>query len=274
MGVLQKFLSENVNDAMLRIPQETQNLHQRVIALEASRPLGSQGDTSLESVVDKHQDWQNQVEIRLSDLVQDQQVEENRINERFNDQFAQSHSVNERLMEKLMGLERTVEEQRVQILHLESNARVAKTELHTPDKSTPRQLFPEMNPSASHPQNDTSGNSAGSHSQSVAQGNPLGSDPSDPPGSHSMNDTEFNSLCTWQSFATILSTHMSSWRQSLGDGCTSMSSLHSTSHPMFELYHLHCTVGNTSGFQEVFFGSESGLSLPLIQVLPQNQFGE
>ena len=149
---------------MLRVPQETQILHQRVTALEAARPSGDRGDASLQSMADRHQDWQNQVERRLSDLVQDQRIKETRINERFNDQSAQSHSVNDRLMEKLMGLERVVEEQRVQILHLESNARVPKTELHTPDKSTPRQLLPEMNPSASHPQNDTFGKSAGSHS--------------------------------------------------------------------------------------------------------------
>ena len=134
LGVLEKFLSENVNDTMLRVPQETQILHQRVTALEVARPSGDRGDASLESMADRHQDWQNQVERRLSDLVQDQRIKETRINERFNDQSAQSHSVNDRLMEKLMGLERVVEEQRVQILHLESNARVPKTELHTPDQ--------------------------------------------------------------------------------------------------------------------------------------------
>ena len=135
------------------------------------------------------------MERRLSDLVQDQQGRESRINERFNDQLTQSHSVNDRLMEKLMGLERIVEEQRVQILHLESNARVTKPELQTPDKPTPCQLFPESgNPSPSHPQNDTSGNSTGSHSHNGSPGNPLGSGPNDPPGSHSINDTDFNSL--------------------------------------------------------------------------------
>ena len=96
-------MSENVNDAMLRLPQETQNLHQRVTALEAAGPSGNRGDAS-----DRHQDWQNQVERRLSDLVQDQRIEETRINERFNDQSGQSHSVNDRLMEKLMACHETL----------------------------------------------------------------------------------------------------------------------------------------------------------------------
>ena len=93
-------------------------------------------------------------------------------------------------MEKLIGLERVVEEQREQIVHLEANARMTKAELNTPDKNLPRQLFADaVNPSASQSQNDISGNSAGSHSQNGVPGNFSGSDPRDPPGSHSMNNS-------------------------------------------------------------------------------------
>ena len=77
-----------------------------------------------------------------------------RINERLNDQSTQSHSVNDRLMEKLFGLEHLVEEQRVQIGHLEANVRMTKAELSTPEKNVSRELFADaVNPSASQPPN-------------------------------------------------------------------------------------------------------------------------
>ena len=57
LGVLEKFLSENVNDTMLRLPQETQILHQRVTALETARPSGDGGDASLQSAVDGKIRW-------------------------------------------------------------------------------------------------------------------------------------------------------------------------------------------------------------------------
>ena len=140
LDVLEQFLTENVNDALLRLPEETRNLHQRLTVLETSGSQGQWGDRALESVIDNHQDWQNQVERRLSDLTEDQRSKETRINERFNEQFAQSHFVNDRLIEKLIGLERVVEEQRVQIVHLEANARMTKAELNTPDKSNYLQM--------------------------------------------------------------------------------------------------------------------------------------
>ena len=94
------------------------------------------------------------------------------------------HSVNDRLMEKLIELQRLVEEQRVQIVHLEANARMTKAELNTPDKNVSRQLFADpVHPSASQSQNDASGNSAGSNSQNGAPGNSTGSDPRAPSGS-------------------------------------------------------------------------------------------
>ena len=42
--------------------------------------------------------------------------------------------MNDRLQDKLIRLERLVEEQRVQIVQLEANSRVTKAELNTPDK--------------------------------------------------------------------------------------------------------------------------------------------
>ena len=161
--MLEQFVTAKVNDALLKHPQETQNLHQRLSVLETSRTQGQWGDKTLESVIDNHQGWQNQIEGRLSDLIQDQQSKEKRINDR--------------LMEKLIALERAVEEQRVQIVHLEANARMPKAEMNTPEKGIPRHLFAEpVHPSASHPQNDNSGNSTGSHSWNGGAGNSSGLD--------------------------------------------------------------------------------------------------
>ena len=171
LDVLEQFLTENLNDALLRLPEETRNLHHKLSALETSGPNTQYGDRALDSVIDNHQEWQDQVERKLSDLTDEQRSREIRINERFNDQSTQSHSVNDRLMEKLIGLERLVEEQRVQIVHLEANARMTKAELNTPDKNVSRELFVDpVHPSASQSQNDTSGYSAGSHLQMVHLG--------------------------------------------------------------------------------------------------------
>ena len=152
LEVLERFVTDKVNDALLKLPKETQNLHQRLSVLEASGTQSKWGDQTLESVIDNHQGWQDQVEGRLSDLIQDQQSKETRINERFNDQFAQSHSMNDRLMEKLTALERVVEEQRVQIVHLEANARMPKAEMKTPEKEISSGLDPK-DPPGSDPRN-------------------------------------------------------------------------------------------------------------------------
>ena len=72
-------------------------LHQRLLS---SKRLGHKANGRgeiVESVIDNHQHWQDQVGRRLADLIEDQ-----RSNERFNEEFAQSHSVNDRLM-KLFG---------------------------------------------------------------------------------------------------------------------------------------------------------------------------
>ena len=57
-----------------------------------------------------------------------------------------------------------VEEQRRQILHLESIPRMTKQELTTPDKDINRKLFDGMGQSSqSHSQNDPPGDSSGSN---------------------------------------------------------------------------------------------------------------
>ena len=85
-----------MNDTLLRVPEETRNLHQRLTVLEASGSQGQWGNRTLESVIDNHQEWQDQMEGKFSDLIQDQRSKETRINERFNEQFAQSHSMGDK----------------------------------------------------------------------------------------------------------------------------------------------------------------------------------
>ena len=75
LDVLEQFLTENLNDAILRLPDETRNLHQRLTALEESGLRSQLGDRTLDSVIDNHQEWQNQVEIKLSDLVEEQRIQ-------------------------------------------------------------------------------------------------------------------------------------------------------------------------------------------------------
>ena len=132
---------------------------------------------TLASAIDNHQEWQSQVESKLSDLTADQQSKDLKTVELIEAQSTEAHSRNDRLEDKLKRLECQVEEQRRQILHLESIPRMAKQELNTPDKDIPRKLFMEQS-SQSHSQNDPPGNSSGSNQAQA----------SNPPQSHSGND--------------------------------------------------------------------------------------
>ena len=85
LDVLEQFLTENLNDALLRLPAETLNLHQRLTALEESGSHSQFGGKTLDSFIDNHQEGQNQEEIKLSDLIEEQRVREMRIDERFTD---------------------------------------------------------------------------------------------------------------------------------------------------------------------------------------------
>ena len=177
MEVLERFTSEHLNDAMLRLPAETLNLHQRLASLEESCSKSQLEGRTPASMIDNHHEWQSQVEAKLSDLTADQQSKDLKTIELLDAQSTEAHSRNDRLDDKLNRLERQVEEQRRQILHLGSIPRMAKQELNTPDKDLQRKLFEGMGPvlSVRHSQNDPPGNS------NQAQ-------QSTPPHSHSEND--------------------------------------------------------------------------------------
>ena len=117
------------------------------------------------------------MESKLSDLTAEQQSKDLKTVELI--ETHEAHSRNDRLEDKLKWLERQVEEQRRQILYLESIPRMTKQELNTPDKDPQRKLFEGMEQSSqSHSQNDPPGNSSGSNQ----------AQPSNPPQSHSEND--------------------------------------------------------------------------------------
>ena len=155
LEVLERFTSEHLNDAMLRLPAETLNLHQRLASLEESSSKSQLDDRTLASMIDNHQEWQSQVETKLSDLTADQQSRDLKTIELLDAHSTEAHSRNDRLEDKLSRLERQVEEQRRQILHLEAIPRMAKQELNTPDKEVQRKLFQEQGQSSqSHSQNE------------------------------------------------------------------------------------------------------------------------
>ena len=141
LEVLERFTSEHLNDAMLRVPAETQNLNQRLMSLEELNSKSQLDTRTLASMRDNHQDWQSQVEEKLSDLTADQQSRDQKLKELLNAQSTETHSQNDRLEDKLRRLERQVEEQRRQILHLGAIPRMTKQELDTPDKDLQRKLF-------------------------------------------------------------------------------------------------------------------------------------
>ena len=67
LEVLERFTSERLNDAILRLPVETQNLNQRLTSLEESCSKSQLEGRTLASAIDNHQEWQSQ-ESKLSDL--------------------------------------------------------------------------------------------------------------------------------------------------------------------------------------------------------------
>ena len=184
LEVLERFISEHLNDAIIRLPEETLNLHRRLTTLEESTSKSQMEDRTIASMVDNHQEWQTQVEARMSDIMTDLQLKEIKLNELQNSQSTNSHSRNDRVEDKLILLERQIEEQRRKILHLESIPRMTKAELNTPDKEVNRKLEFQESAQSSH-----------SHSHNANVGNPIDSsnDPNQgqqpaPPPSHSGND--------------------------------------------------------------------------------------
>ena len=119
----------------------------------------------------------------MSDMMADLQSKELKLNELQNSQSNDSHSRNDRLEDKLIRLERQVEEHRRKILHLEAIPKMTKAELNTPDKEVNRKLeFQETGQSSqSHPQNE--------HPEKPTDpNNPNQGQFQTPPQSHSKND--------------------------------------------------------------------------------------
>ena len=170
--------------ALLRVPAETQNLNERLTRIEE---LGSQvqmDERTVASMVDNHQEWQSQVENKLTDLMTNQQLKEIKNNELLEAHSRESHSRNERLEDKLKKLEHQVESQRRQIVQLEAIPRMTKAELPTPEKEVDRRLF-YQGQSSQPGQPSPPGQSSQSHSQNDPPGGI-----STPPNSHSQNDKE------------------------------------------------------------------------------------
>ena len=87
LEVLEKFVGEKLNDAMLRVPAETRNLNERLMKLEEWSSQSQLEDRKVASMVDNHQEWQSQVEDKLTDLMTNQQVKEIKFNELLGSKF-------------------------------------------------------------------------------------------------------------------------------------------------------------------------------------------
>ena len=146
----------------------------RLTSLEESCSKSQLEGRTLASMIDNHQEWQSQVESKLSDLTAEQQSKDLKTVELLDAQSTEAHSRDDRLEDKLKRLERQAEEQRRQILHLESIPRMTKQELNTPDKDLQRKLFEGMEQSSqSHSQNDPPGNSSGSNQAQQSDSSPI-----------------------------------------------------------------------------------------------------
>ena len=172
LEVLEKFVGEKLTDALLRVPAETRNLNERLMKLEEWSSQTQLEERRVASMVDNHQEWQSQVEDKLTDLTTNHQVKEMKLNEVLEANSRESHSRNERLEDKLKRLELQIEDQRRHIVQLEAIPRMTRAELNTPEKEVNKRLFHEpgqsSTPPNSHSQNDPPGESSHSpnaHSQ-------------------------------------------------------------------------------------------------------------
>ena len=59
LEVLEKFVGEKLNDAMLRVPAETRHLNERLMKLEEWSSQSQFEDRKVASMVDNHQEWQS-----------------------------------------------------------------------------------------------------------------------------------------------------------------------------------------------------------------------
>ena len=94
LEVLEKFIGEKLNDAMLRVPAETRNRNERLVKLEEWSSQSQLEDRKAASMVDNHQEWQSQVEDKLTDLTTNQQVKEIKFNELLEVNSREYHSRN------------------------------------------------------------------------------------------------------------------------------------------------------------------------------------
>ena len=81
-------------------------------------------ERTIASTVDDHQEWQSQVEGKVTDLMTNQQLKEIKFNELLEAISRESHFRNERLEDKLRKLEHQIETQRRQIVQLEAIPRM------------------------------------------------------------------------------------------------------------------------------------------------------
>ena len=179
LEVLERVIGEKLNDALLRVPAETQNLNERLTRIEEWGSQTQMDGRTVASIVDNHQEWQSQVEEKLTDLMTNQQLKEIKFNELLEANSRDSHSRNERLEDKLRKLEHQIETQRRQIVQLEAIPRMTKAELNTPEKEIGQRLFHDQGQG----QSSQRGQSSQSHSQNDQKGGI-----STPPNSHSHND--------------------------------------------------------------------------------------
>ena len=111
LEVLERVIGEKQNDALLRVPAETQNLNERLTRIEEWGSQTQMDGRTIASMEDNHQEWQTQVEGKGTDLT-NQQLKERKFNELLEANSRESHSRNERLEDRLRKLENQLETQR------------------------------------------------------------------------------------------------------------------------------------------------------------------
>ena len=102
-----------MNDAIVGLPEETLILHRRLTSLEEGASKSQLDDRIRASMIDNHQEWQIQVEAKMSDIMTDLQLKEVKLNELQNSQSSDStnsHAGNDRLEDRLVLLERRLGE--------------------------------------------------------------------------------------------------------------------------------------------------------------------
>ena len=93
---------------------ETQNLNERLTRIEEWGSQTQMDERTIASMVDNHQEWQSQVEGKVTDLMTNQQLKEIKFNELLEANSRESHSEREN----------QIETQRRQIVQLEAIPRI------------------------------------------------------------------------------------------------------------------------------------------------------